>query len=75
MKDIKNIIYKKVISTRDINTYFPCIKCCFCGKCSVNQERLLEYIEANFVESTPKNLSYYYEYTQQPVEIIKMNFE
>jgi len=72
--DIKTIIYKKQLYARDINTYFPCIKCCSCGTCSINQQRLLEYIEANFIGSIPKGVSYY-EYTQEPVEIMKMIFE
>jgi hypothetical protein len=73
--EIKTIIYSRKLLGRDINNYFPCIKCCSCGKCSINQDRLFEYITANFIGSTPKNILNYYEYTQEPVEIMKMTFE
>ena len=73
--DIKTIIYNRKLLARDINNYFPCIKCCSCGRCSINNDRLFEYVEANFVGITPKNISHYYEYTQQPIEITNMTFE
>ena len=75
INDIKAIINSKKLYARDINHYFPSIKCCSCGQCSINNERLLEYIKGNFVGSIPKNLSHYYEYTQEPVQITNMTFE
>ena len=75
VNNIKIIMDSKKLYARDINHYFPCIKCCSCGQCSINHERLLKYIEENFVGSIPKNISHYYEYTQEPVQITNMTFE
>lgn len=74
IEDVKTLIYKRTIYARDLKIFFPNIKCCACGKCSINQDRLLEYVETNLIYK-PINISHYYEYSQQPVEITNMTFE
>jgi len=72
IKDVKKIIYKKNLVSASINYYFPSIKCCACGKCTLNNQRLFDYVESNLIY---KPINIYYEYTQQPVEIKNMVFE
>lgn len=74
MTYIKEIIKNKALSPIDINIFFPSIKCCNCGECSINNERLIKYIEENYIESKPINMKYY-EYEQQPIKITNMVFE
>jgi hypothetical protein len=74
-EDVKTLIYKKPLNARDFKVFFPNIKCCGCGKCSINQDRLLEYVETNLIYK-PINISYYYyESNQTPVQITNMEFE
>ena len=56
IEDVKTLIYKRPLNTRDLKVFFPNIKCCGCGKCSINQERLLEYVESNLIYK-PINIS------------------
>ena len=73
VNDVKKVLNKKRLHLGDLQKYFPTIKFCSCGKCSVNQDRLLEYVEKNLIYK-PINISHY-EYMQQPVEIKHMEFE
>jgi len=75
LDDIKTILNNKSLNFRDINRYFPDMKCCSCGKCSINMQRILDYVEANLIGGISNKISHYYEYSQQPIEITNMTFE
>jgi hypothetical protein len=77
VKKVAEILKTKKIDANLVKKYFPTIKTCNCGKCSINTSTLLKYIEEHYslYSNIPFETNYYYEYNEKPISINSLVFE
>lgn len=76
-KKVAEILKTKKIDISLVKKYFPTIKTCGCGKCSINTTALYKYIEENYslYSNMPIETNYFYEYNEKPISINSLDFE